>query len=160
MDDIGSAITIVVPYCRDFHLKHSHACPVRIIGWTCNGDRSPTKGNLEPSWNPEPIACRNQRVGAQIDGTWHTTLYQRQLPSTPGGNWDRWVQPLPCLQKCMWTQRQPFCGAPPKTISEDFFPCRNGSNKGFSITPTIYETRPAIVIYRASLILRAWMQCS
>ena len=40
-----------VPYCRDFHLKHSctgncnrsHACPVRVNGWTCNGDHSPDK---------------------------------------------------------------------------------------------------------------------
>ena len=40
-----------VPYCRDFHLKHScqgncgrsHACPVRMNGWTCNGDHSPDK---------------------------------------------------------------------------------------------------------------------
>ena len=40
-----------VQYCRDFHLKHScpgncgrsHACPVRINGWTCNGDHSPDK---------------------------------------------------------------------------------------------------------------------
>ena len=40
-----------VPYCRDFHLKHScqgncnrsHACPVKVNGWTCNGDHSPDK---------------------------------------------------------------------------------------------------------------------
>ena len=40
-----------VQYCRDFHLKHScpgncgrsHACLVRINGWTCNGDHSPDK---------------------------------------------------------------------------------------------------------------------
>ena len=40
-----------VQYCRDFHLKHtcpgncgrSHACPVRVNGWTCNGDHSPDK---------------------------------------------------------------------------------------------------------------------
>ena len=40
-----------VPYCRDFHLKHSctgncnrsHAWPVRVNGWTCNGDHSPDK---------------------------------------------------------------------------------------------------------------------
>ncbi len=37
--------------CRDFRLKHScsgncnrsHACPVRVNGWTCNGDHSPDK---------------------------------------------------------------------------------------------------------------------
>lgn len=113
--------------------------------WVDNADRSPTKGNLEPSWNSELIACRNQRVGAQIDGTgelaatFHTTY--------------RWVP-----KSVLWTQRRPFCGAgsrcPQDNIgtSEDFFPCRNGSNKGFSITTTIEETRPAIVIYRASLI--------
>ncbi len=40
-----------VLYCRDFHLKHScqgncnrsHACPIRVNGWTCNGDHSPDK---------------------------------------------------------------------------------------------------------------------
>ena len=55
-----------VPYCRDFHLKHSctgncnrsHACPVRVNGWTCNGDHSPDKcSNKGKPWTlPGPGA--------------------------------------------------------------------------------------------------------
>ena len=68
----------------DFHLKHScpgncgrsHACPVRINGWTCNGDHSPdkctSKGKLELSWTPELIErcpTNDEPVSAPIDGT-------------------------------------------------------------------------------------------
>ena len=59
-----------VPYCRDFHLKHSctgncnrsHACPVRVNGWTCNGDHSPDKcSNKGKPWTlPGPGAYSPQ----------------------------------------------------------------------------------------------------
>ena len=67
-----------VPYCRDFHLKHScqgncnrsHACPVKVNGWTCNGitpqTSAPIEENLEPSRDLVLTAHRDRRAGRGV----------------------------------------------------------------------------------------------
>lgn len=106
--------------------------------WVDNADRSPKKGNLEPSWNSELIACRNQRAGRE---SWRTTLYQRQPPSEPGP-----LGPAPTMSPKVLCglNDDPFAGraadgSPQDNIgtSEDFFPCRNGSNRASLIPQSL-----------------------
>lgn len=111
--------------------------------WVDNADRSPKKGNLEPSWNSELIACRNQRVGAQIDGTGE--LAHHFVPASATFRTGP-LAPAPTMSPKVLCglNDDPFAGraadgSPQDNIgtSEDFFPCRNGSNRASLIPQSL-----------------------
>ena len=120
-----------VQYCGDFHLKHScpgncgrsHACPVRINGWTTTLlTNAQARGKLEPSWTPELIAGMIQRAGKRAprmtsqsglrsmgEETWRTILCQRpnhNFPIQPCGRHLR-VRNPPIFQKPKRTYQSP-----------------------------------------------------
>ena len=180
-----------VQYCRDFHLKHtcpgncgrSHACPVRVNGWTCNGDHSPDKcpskgkiaGMIQRAGKRAPRMTSQSVLRLMGQETWRTILCQRPNHSLPIQLCGRHlgVRNPPILQKPKRTSQNPV-GASllwlPLWTShsyKNFFHgpplFQSGSNKGSFGTHQYhhmrYKHQPSYCYILARQTQRVWTPC-
>ena len=114
----------------------SHACPVRVNGWTCNGDHSPDKcPNKGKAWtllDPQLIAGMIQRAGKRAprmtsqsglrlmgQETWRITLCQSQEVQEDFPKPSRGESPLaPPLDLLQLQQLFPWTASLPERLQQ------------------------------------------